>query len=180
MGKFYERLDAPLTEFIQQQHMFFVGSASGNSSVNISPKGLDAFRILDDATVAYLDVTGSGNETSAHIEQGGNMTVMFCAFEGRPKIVRLYGKGEVVRPRDARWGELFAHFTEIPGTRQIIVVHIARVQTSCGMAVPLYDYVGQRDELVTWAEKKGADGLETYWRDRNQQSIDGLPTRLLE
>ena len=142
MGKLFESLDPSHIDFILCQQMFFVGSAADGASVNISPKGLDTFRVLDTCTVAYLDLTGSGNETAAHLRAGGRVTVMFCAFEGKPLILRLYGRGKVVHPRDPDWANFSAHFPTLPGTRQIVVINIDRVQTSCGMAVPRYEYVG--------------------------------------
>jgi hypothetical protein len=175
VAKFYEALDEALTQFIREQHIFFVASATVDSRVNVSPKGMNAFRVLDERTVAYLDLTGSGNETAAHIAHGGRMTIMFCAFEGRPKILRLYGHGRVVVPGHADWHGLFAQFESIPGARQIIVLSVESLQTSCGMAVPLYSFESHRNELVDWAVKKReTNGLEEYWKTRNATSIDGL------
>lgn len=158
--------------------MFFVATAplAQDGRVNLSPKGLDTFRILALDRVAYLDLTGSGNETAAHVAENGRITFLFCAFSGKPKILRLYGRGRVVGLQDAEWAELTAHFPEIPGGRQVIVVDLHRVATSCGFGIPLYDYRGQRDTLVRWAEAKGEDGLATYRREKNARSLDGLPT----
>lgn len=180
MAKFYPELTDELQEFIQQQHLFFTATAPTQGRINLSPKGMDTFRILDTHTVAYLDVTGSGNESSAHLLENGRMTMMFCSFAGKPWILRLYGQGQVIRPRDADWEVWVQHFPELPGTRQIIKLAIESVQTSCGMGVPLYEYQGDRDALIQWAEKKGDDGLQEYWALKNQTSIDGLPTYLLE
>ena len=178
MAKFYTELTEPLQKFIAEQQMFFTASAPACGRVNLSPKGIDTFRCLDDQTVAYLDLTGSGNETSAHLIENGRMTIMFCSFNQQPLILRLYGQGSVVRPRDLEWEALDRLFFPTPGTRQIIKLSIESVQTSCGHGVPLYDYVGDRETLIRWAEKKGEDGLQQYWQEKNQISIDGLPTHL--
>jgi Pyridoxamine 5'-phosphate oxidase len=178
MAKFYETLVDELKDFIQQQQMFFTATAIATGRVNLSPKGIDTFRILDDRTVAYLDLTGSGNETSAHLLVDPRMTIMFCGFEKKPWIVRLYGQGKVVRSGDPDWDRLVAHFDLLPGTRQIIQLHIESAQSSCGMGVPKYEFQGHRTELLQWAEKKGAAGVQQYWQDKNQVSIDGLSTHI--
>ena len=180
MGKTYDHITAELREFIGRQQMFFVASAplDPRGHVNVSPKGLDCFRVLGDRCVAYLDLTGSGNETSAHVEENGRVTLMFCAFDGPPKILRLYGRGRTVLVGADGWDALAASFSMMPGARQIIVVDVERVQTSCGFAVPVYEFQGQREMLPAWAEKKGADGIAKYQREKNAASIDGLPTTL--
>ena len=180
MAKFFETISPNIQEFIRAQHMFFVASAplDGSGHVNISPKGHDSFRILSETQVAYMDLTGSGNETSAHVAENGRITMMFCAFDGAPNIVRLFGKGRVVLPIDAGWESLIAHFTPQLGTRQIIVVDVHMVQTSCGYAVPFMDYVGERDTLERWAEAKGEEGILEYRCEKNSLSIDKLPTPL--
>ena len=179
MAKFYESISDDLQAFIRTQHMFFVGSApSAGGHINISPKGMDSFRIFSANQVAYLDLTGSGNETSAHINENGRITIMFCAFEGAPNILRLYGVGRAVLPGSADWAELSQHFTLFAGARQIIVMDVYSVQTSCGYAVPLYDFVEQRQTLVKWAENKGEAGLAQYHCEKNFTSLDGLPTPL--
>ncbi|MGI0490444.1 pyridoxamine 5'-phosphate oxidase family protein [Alkalinema pantanalense CENA528] len=180
MAKFYPELTEELQDFIRQQHIFFTATAPLQGRINLSPKGIDTFRILDTQTVAYLDVTGSGNETSAHLIENGRMTIMFCSFTDKPWILRMYGTGQVVRPRDAHWPRLAEQFPTVPGTRQIIQLAIDSVQTSCGMGVPLYEYEGERQSLIHWAEKKGEAGLKEYWTEKNQQTIDGLPTYLLD
>lgn len=180
MAKFYERLDENLKKFIGEQKMFFTASAAADGRVNLSPKGIDTFRCLDNTTVAYLDLTGSGNETAAHISENGRITVMFCSFSGKPLILRLYGSGEVVRPVDERWEELHKNFPEYVGERQIIVINIESLQTSCGFGVPVYEFKRERSDLIKWAEKKGEDGIRQYWKDKNQKSIDGLPTNIFE
>ena len=179
MAQFYPALTPELREFVVRQQMFFTASAAAAGRVNLSPKGMDTFRVLADNEVAYLDLTGSGNETAAHLRENGRITLMFCAFQYKPLILRIYGTGEAVRPRDAAWGQLISHFHELPGQRQIIRVRIESVQTSCGFAVPLYVFEGHRDLLTKWAEKKGDAGIRDYWRKKNTNSIDGLPTGLL-
>lgn len=178
MAKVHDTITPAIQEFIAKQHMFFVASAplTGHGHVNLSPKGLDAFRILSPNRVAYLDLVSSGNETSAHMLENGRITLMFCAFEGSPNIVRLYGKGYTVLPTHPEWAELSQHFTLYPATRQIIVAEISRVQTSCGYGVPLYGYVGERDHHFKWADTLGVEGLETYRNEKNLVSMDGLPT----
>jgi len=180
MGKFYESIADHHKEIIESQHLFFVSTAplKAEGHINLSPKGLDSFRILSPSRVAYMDIVGSGNETSAHILENGRITFMFCAFGGPPNILRLYGKGYTVLPADAEWPELTSHFTLLPSTRQIIVADIFKVHTSCGFGVPYYEYTGERDHAHKWAEKKGADGLEEYKKEKNLVSLDGLPTAL--
>lgn len=180
MAKVFDSITDELQKFIANQQMFFVATAplSATGHINVSPKGLDSFRILSPTRVAYLDLTGSGNETSAHLQENERITLMFCAFQGAPLILRLYGRGQTILPDSPDWDTLSACFTNIPGARQIIVAEIDRVQTSCGMGVPLFDYQDDRDGLVKWAEKKGASGLQDYRHQKNRVSIDGLPTPL--
>jgi len=180
MAKVLPEITPELAEFIRAQPMFFVGTAPLDASghVNLSPKGLDSFRVLSPERVAYLDLTGSGNETSAHLAENGRITFMFCAFQGPPRILRLFGRGRVVLPGDGGWGDLRPLFPDPPGVRQIIVADVDRVQTSCGYAVPLMDNARDRDTLIRWAEAKGPEGLEAYRREKNTASIDGLPTHL--
>ncbi|WP_066382635.1 MULTISPECIES: pyridoxamine 5'-phosphate oxidase family protein [unclassified Anabaena] len=180
MAKVFDCITEQLQEFIAAQHLFFVASAplSPDGHVNLSPKGLDCFRLLSPHQVAYLDLTGSGNETSAHLEENGRITLMFCAFEEPPCILRLYGRGKTILPTSPDWNDLYSLFHQIPGTRQIILVDVERVQTSCGFAVPLYEYQGQRQTLINWAEKKGEQGIKDYQQQKNTVSIDGLPTPL--
>ena len=180
MAKFYTELDAALREFIAGQHLFFVATAAASGRINLSPKGMDTFRILDDRTIAYLDLTGSGNETAAHLRADGRMTIMFCALEGKPLILRLYGGAEVVGLRGEQGQRLRPLFPSFPGARQIIVLRIESVQTSCGFAVPLCEFKGERDLLVKWAQNQGEEGLKAYRRSKNQNSIDGYPTGLSE
>ncbi|WP_421656148.1 pyridoxamine 5'-phosphate oxidase family protein [Leptothermofonsia sp. ETS-13] len=180
MAKLFDEITDELQRFIVNQHIFFVATAplSSLGHVNLSPKGLDSFRILSPRQVAYLDLTGSGNETSAHLQENGRITFMFCAFQDAPCILRLYGHGYVVLPDSPQWEELYPLFCPIPGMRQIIVADIERVQTSCGTGVPLYEYQGQRDALLNWAVKKGEQGIREYQQLKNRVSIDGLLTPL--
>ena len=180
MAKFHEQIEDHHREFIESQHLFFVSTAplSAEGHINLSPKGLDSFRVLSPTKVAYMDITGSGNETSAHILENGRITIMFCAFGGPPNILRLYGHGQAVLPCDPDWQDISSHFHLLPSTRQIITVNIFKVQTSCGFAVPYYEYTGERDHSHKWAEKKGAQGLEDYRKEKNRVSLDGLPTAL--
>lgn len=178
MAKFYPELTSTLQAFIGQQQIFFTASAPAQGRINLSPKGMSTFRCISPQTVAYLDLTGSGNETSAHIIENGRLTIMFRSFAGEPLILRLYGQGEVVYPRDRTWSHWLSFFEELPGTRQIVILHIESVQTSCGFGVPLYEYQGDRDRLTDWAAQQGPAGLQTYQRQKNQVSIDGYPTRL--
>lgn len=180
MAKFYPALNEELRAFIARQHLFFTASATAEGRVNLSPKGLDSLRCVDEHTVAYLDLTGSGNETAAHLRADGRITLMFCSFETQPLILRLYGRGQVVRPRDDDWSTWSAHFPPLVGARQIVVMTVDSAQTSCGYGVPLYRYEGERGTLLRWAEKKGPQGLADYWQEKNQTSIDGLPTFLLK
>ncbi|MFN3545276.1 MAG: pyridoxamine 5'-phosphate oxidase family protein [Thiobacillus sp.] len=180
MARFYPALEAKHRAFIAAQRIFFTATGTATSRINLSPKGMDSLRVLADTRVAYLDLTGSGNETAAHLKHDGRMTLMWCSFAAEPLILRAYGCGRAVRRQDAEWAALRAHFPALPGERQLIVLDIDSVQTSCGYAVPTFDYTGERNTLARWAEKKGAVGLVDYWRERNQTSIDGLPTGLLE
>ncbi|MEM6450426.1 MAG: pyridoxamine 5'-phosphate oxidase family protein [Cyanobacteria bacterium P01_D01_bin.105] len=178
MAKQYSQITEKLSTFITQQKIFFVGTAGADGKVNVSPKGMDSLRVLGPNRVSWLSVTGSGNESAAHVLENGRMTLMFCAFEGAPMILRLYGTATVVYPRDEQWADLSAQFPTFPGTRQIFDLSIDLVQTSCGMAVPLYDYAQERDSLNQWADKKGPDGIEAYWTEKNQVSLDGKPTHI--
>lgn len=182
MAETFEQITEKLQRFISVQQLFFVATAplSTTGHINLSPKGLDCFRILSPHQVAYLDLTGSGNETSAHLQENGRITLMFCSFGQSPLILRLYGQGHTVLPNSDHWQELAAQFPNLSGTRQIIVVDIERVQTSCGFGVPLFEYQGQRDTLVQWAEKKGELGLKKYQNQKNRLSIDSLSTPLGE
>jgi hypothetical protein len=180
MGKFYDAIGPAHRAFIEAQHLFFVATAplSPDGRINLSPKGLDSFRVLPDGRVGYMDLVSSGNETSAHTLENGRITFMFCSFEGSPNILRLYGKGFAVLPGTAAWHTYAPHFTLYPSTRQLIVADIDLVQTSCGFGVPLFAYAGERDMHFEWAEKKGEAGLAAYVEQKNLKSLDGLPTDL--
>jgi hypothetical protein len=176
MGSAYDDISPELASWIAEQPMFFVATApSDGGHVNLSPKGLDTVRVLGPRRVAYLDLTGSGVETIAHIRENGRVTLMWCAFSGNPRITRVYGHGAVHPANTPAFDELAAHFPELPGRRSVIDVDVDLVSTSCGYAVPVMQYEGQRDRLLTWAEKKGDDGVVAYWATKNTKSIDGLP-----
>ena len=181
MAKQFACIEQQHRTFIERQHIFFVASATADSRVNLSPKGLGSLRVIDDRSVCYLDLTGSGSETAAHLKADGRLTIMFCAFEGAPNILRLYGKGRsLVRGTAEYAAMLAAHFdnAEPPGARQIVMLDCDLVQTSCGFAVPLYDYKDDRTTLVRWAEQKGEAGVQDYRSEKNATSMDGLPTGL--
>jgi hypothetical protein len=177
VGLTYDALAPDLTGWISRQHVFFVATAPGGAEghVNVSPKGYDTFRVLSPTEVAYLDLTGSGVETIAHLRQDGRITIMFCAFEGGPRIVRLYGRGAVATPGDARFDELVDLFERRPGIRSVITVRLERISSSCGYSLPFLAYQGERPTLDEWAERRGADGIAAYQAERNRESIDGLP-----
>ena len=177
MGNHNDEITPEMLEWIKQQHVFFVATAplAAEGHVNCSPKGLDTFRVLNPKEVAYLDITGSGAETIAHLRENGRILLMFCAFSGGAKIVRLHGRGTVVLPESERWSELIDLFPPQPGTRSIIVTTIARVSDSCGFGVPTYEYVKDRQALGKWAQSKSPEGLIQYRAENNAVRIDGLP-----
>jgi hypothetical protein len=176
MGKQYDAIPNELRDFIQQQKIFFVATAGQAGRVNLSPKGMDSLRIVDEHTVHWLNVTGSGNETAAHVLENQRMTLMFCAFEGAPMILRLYGNASMVQPNDQDWQTLIQDFPTLPGARQIFTLNVDLVQTSCGMGVPFFDYQEERQQLNRWAEKKGEQGIRQYWTEKNAVSLDGKTT----
>jgi hypothetical protein len=183
VAKTLDSIDQRLREFIGRQKIFFTASAAPDGRVNVSPKDGASFRILDEQRVAYLDQTGSGNETAAHLKANGRLTVMFCAFEGAPMILRLYGMARVLLRKSEEYTLLLNSAfggEEPPGARQMVVLEVDRVQTSCGYGVPLFEYAGERDTLRRWAMSKGEEGLKEYRRQKNLKSIDGLPTGLRE
>jgi len=183
MAKQFPAIDKATGAFIARQHLFFVASAAQTGRVNVSPKDARSLRILGPNLAAYLDQTGSGNETSAHLRADGRLTFMFCAFEGLPLILRLYGRGRVLLRGGEDYQRLLADAfagEEPPGARQIVLLDIDLVQTSCGFGVPLFDYVDERPNLVRWAESRGEDGMDAYRREKNAVSIDGLPTGMFE
>ncbi len=178
MAKFYTEIPEAIKDFIQKQHIFFVGTAAASGTVNVSPKGMDTFRILDKNRVLWLNLTGSGNETAAHLLQNSRITIMFCAFEGKPLILRLYGNANVYHQQDSEWQNYINLFPKIAGSRQLIEINIDKIQTSCGYAVPFLDYVGEREQLQNWANKQGEDRLKKYREEKNSLSIDGFDTGL--
>jgi hypothetical protein len=177
MGKVYDSIDEPLQRFLERQHVFFVSTApwTDDGHINVSPKGGDTFRILGPREVAYLDLTGSGVETIAHLRENGRIVVMFCAFDGAPKIVRLHGRGTVVEKGEPAFDALAARFPSHAGARGVIRIDVTRITDSCGYAVPLLEYKGDRNQLDLWTDRKGADGLVRYQHEKNAESIDGLP-----
>lgn len=178
MATFYDTIEPQLVEFIARQDLYFVATAGPAGRVNVSPKGLDTFRILGPERVAWLNGTGSGNETAAHVNLNPRMTIMFCSFEAKPWILRIYGQARMVQPGDADWDELVGLFPELPGARQVFDVVVDEVSTACGFGVPLYSFDQQRETMRTWAEAKGPEGISDYQRRKNAVSIDGFDTRL--
>ena len=176
MGKHYPAIDDTVRKFIEAQPLFFVGSAplGADGHVNVSPKGLDTLRILGPQTVAYLDLTGSGIETVSHLKENGRIVLMFCAFQGPPKIFRLHGRGTVIESTHPEFSRFAAHFPEYEGTRAIILVEVSRISDSCGYAVPMMRYEGERTQLTAWAQKLGAEKLKSYRREKNLSSIDRI------
>jgi hypothetical protein len=177
VGKTRSTLDDAARHFIEAQRVFFVATAplDAGGHINLSPKGLDTFRILNPTTVAYLDFNGSGVETIAHLQENARIVLMFCAFQGPPNIFRLYGRGRVVEPCDAEFAALTRHFSGCESARSIIIVELDRITDSCGFGVPLFKYQGERNQLQAWARKRGPEGLKTYRQEKNLRSIDGLP-----
>ena len=183
MAKALPCIDEACRAFIARQKIFFAASGAPDARINLSPRGTELFAVIDDCTVAYLDRTGSGNETAAHLKADGRLTLMFCAFEGPPNILRLYGRGEVLRRGSEAYHKMLQSAygdVEPAGARQIVVLRVDRVQTSCGYGTPLFDYRGERPSLDNWSRSKGEDGLDAYRREKNLVSIDGLPTGLLD
>ena len=178
MAKIFEAIDERLGGFIAAQKVFFVATSPGKHEghVNLSPKGVDGtFAVIDETTVAYLDIVGSGIETVAHLRNDGRIVVMFCAFEGPPRVVRLHGRGTVLLPGDDEWEELMARFPPQPGARSVIKISVERISDSCGFGVPLMTYVGERGQLADWVNRKTEEELAEYRRAKNARSIDGLP-----
>jgi hypothetical protein len=174
MASVHPSITPPVAAWIGQQQMFFVATAplAADGHVNVSPKGLDTLRILDAMTVAYLDLTGSGIETVAHVRENERITLMWCAFDGPPRIVRVHGRGQVVGVDDPR---VAGCFDAIPGARAVVIVHAERISDSCGYSVPRYTFEGHRSKLVEWADHRGPEGLVAYRAEKNATSIDGLP-----
>lgn len=177
MGKEYTEIDERIQKWMQRQHMFFVATAPSSASglVNSSPKGLDCLRVLGPNRLAYVDTGGSGIETLAHLRENGRITIMMCAFDGPPKIFRFYGRGTPVEPHEDGFDELLARFPEMPAARNIIVIDVARIIDSCGFGVPLYEFKQHRDSLQNYFSKQTDDDIWKYRRDRNSESLEGLP-----
>lgn len=180
MARQFRELAEHHINFISEQKLFFVATATAESRINLSPKGLDTLRILSTRRVLWLNLTGSGNESAAHVQHDPRMTLMFCALAGEPLILRLYGTARAMHHRDPDWEELLALFGPLPGARQIFDLSIELVQSSCGYGVPLYSYQGERDSLTQWATRKGDEGIRRYWEEKNRLSIDGLPSHIVE
>ncbi len=178
MSRFYPAIDAQFREFIDDQKLFFVATAPGEGRVNVSPKGMDTFRVLSPNRVCYLDLSGSGNETAAHVLENGRITVMFMSVGRQPMILRMYGTARSVQPGDGEWVALFEQFPSLPGVRQIFLIEVATLQTSCGFGIPEYELKKERPTLNQWADAKGEEGMIDYWLDNNMESIDGHPTGL--
>lgn len=179
MAERFSALEERHIQFIREQHLFFVGTAGREGHVNVSPKGMDTFRVTAPDEVVWLNLTGSGNETAAHVLENGRMTVMFCSFGRQPLIMRLYGQAGVVHPRDDDWSRLVGLFPGQPGARQVFRLSLELVQTSCGYGVPRYELQAERPTLTKWTEQKGAAGVRQYWLEKNVESLDGRPTGIL-
>lgn len=180
MADMFEELTGKHIKFIENQKIFFVGTAGAKGLVNVSPKGMDSFRILNDSRIAWVNFTGSGNESAAHVLENRRMTIMFCSFDKHPLILRLYGNAAAVHTRDQKWEKLAALFPSNIGARQIFELDVELVQTSCGYAVPYFQFDGERPTLTKWAEKKGKTGIEEYWQENNMKSLDGARTGILD
>lgn len=182
MAKRYDCLTDEHIQFIADQKIYFVGTAANDGTINVSPKGYDSLRVLGPNRIAWLNITGSGNETAAHLAQNGRMTIMFCAFDGNPKILRLYGNARAIHQRDDQWQEMEALFPPFASSRQIVDFAIQMAQTSCGFGVPFYDYKEERDNMDKWLEVRTRKGetIADYWREKNQVSLDGLPTHIFQ
>ncbi len=176
MAERFEKLNDKHVEFIKNQHLFFVGSAGAEGFVNVSPKGMDSLRVIDSSTVVWLNLTGSGNETAAHVLENKRMTIMFCSFDKHPLILRLYGQAKAVHPRDSDWKDLVSLFPAYGGTRQFFKLELELVQTSCGYAVPYFESKGDRPTLSKWAEKHGSKGIREYWEENNRVSMNDKET----
>jgi hypothetical protein len=177
MGKTYATIDEKLSDWLGAQKIFFVATAplTPNGHINCSPKDAASFRVLDEKTVVYLDLTGSGAETIAHLKENGRIVLMFCALQGAPKIVRLHGRGETIEPNHPDFESLRAFFQQTPGLRAFIRIRLRRISDSCGFGVPLYEYRGERSQLKEWSKRKGESALSIYRQEKNRRSIDGLP-----
>jgi len=180
MAKQLESINQDLQDFIKNQHIFFVATAAEEGRVNLSPKGCDSFRVINEHKIVWLNLTGSGNETAAHLLKNPRMTIMFCAFEGKPMILRLYGVAKIYHKRDQEFEKYATLFDYNTGARQIIEMEVDLVQTSCGYAVPYMDFKEDRTILNDWSTKQGEDRIKEYWANKNTKSIDGFETNILD
>jgi len=180
MAEKFDSINKEHRAFIEAQKMFVVGSAGAEGFINVSPKGMDSFRIIDENTVVWVNYTGSGNETSAHVQENGRMTVMFNSFDKAPLILKLYGIATVIHEKDAKWDEMTALFEHSVGIRQFFEMKVELVLTSCGYAVPEYKFIKERDTLKKWTDKKGREGIKEYWAKNNTHTLDGVQTHILE
>ena len=180
MAKQHQEISNEIKQFIEKQKIFFVATAASDGRVNVSPKGMDSLQVLGGNRVIWLNVTGSGNETAAHVQELPRMTIMFCSFEEQPMILRLYGQAKAIHRNDPEWSDLYSRFEPVVGARQVFDLHIDLVQTSCGFAVPFFDYAGEREQLNSWAQKRGEEAMPDYWAKNNQTSLDGKPTHILD
>jgi len=176
----FESINKAHKEFIEKQKMFVIGSAGADGFINVSPKGMDSFKIIDENRVIWMNHTGSGNETSAHVQENGRMTIMFNSFDKAPLILKLYGKAIVIHDKDDRWEEMSSHFVEFIGARQFFEMKVELVLTSCGFGVPQYKYIGERNSLQKWAKSKGREGMKVYWSEKNTKTLDGVDTNIIE
>lgn len=179
MGKQFTELNSKHVEFIKNQKLYFVGTAGCEGKINVSPKGMDSFRVINNNKIVWLNLTGSGNETSTHVQENGRMTLLFCAFEGKPYILRLYGNSKVFHSRDSDWNSYISLFPNILGARQVFELEIEMVQSSCGFGVPFFEYKEDRTTLRDWTKIVGDDGIKEYWKEKNQKSLDGKPTNII-
>lgn len=179
MSEKFSELSSSLISFIEKQHVFFVGTARSTGTVNLSPKGMNSLKILNSKKLVWLNYTGSGNESAAHILENPRMTIMLCSFEKKPLILRLYGQARAIHPRDEQWDDFLKLFPESPGARQLFIMDLDLVQTSCGFAVPFYEFIEDREALLKWSDQKSDAGIQAYWEEKNQHSIDGFPTEIL-
>lgn len=177
MGQLFPALKERHIAFIEQQHIYFVATAPKDGRINLSPKGLDSIRVLNNNRILWLNLTGSGNETAAHLLEDSRMTLMFCSFGEKPLILRAYGTASVVHPDEPSWDDLYNNFPQKDGARQLIDLKVDLVHSSCGFGVPRMEFIGERDTLDEWIEKKGEDGIRQYWNEKNMVSMDGKPTR---
>jgi len=176
----FESINKAHKEFIEKQKMFVIGSAGAEGFINVSPKGMDSFKIIDENRVIWMNHTGSGNETSAHVQENGRMTVMFNSFDKTPLILKLYGIARVIHDKDTEWEEMSSHFPDYIGARQFFEMKVELVLTSCGFGVPQYKYIGERNKLQKWAENKGRDRMKMYWAEKNTQTLNGVATNVME